>query len=110
MTVETATQIGVDLIAPAVTIFTIGYAFQPWYASHIGRAIMAHVIGSLLLFDIAVMTQNGWLPEHYPGYQWVTLTVVVLWVIGWWYMVFALVMTRRETHKAQQKGGVSHER
>lgn len=94
MSFETATQIGVDLIAPAVTIFTIWYAFRPWYTHHIGRAIMAHSFGSMVLFDLAAFTP--WLDETYPGYQYVTLTIVALWIVGWWYMVFALWLTRKK--------------
>lgn len=94
MNYETAIEIGVDLIAPAVTIFTIWYAFRPWYAGHIGRALMAHCVGSLLLFDMALLAQYGVIPEDYPGHQVVTLSVVILWVIGWWYMVYALWLTR----------------
>lgn len=99
MTFETATQLGLDLIAPAVTIFTIGYAFQPWYSSHIGRAIMAHCAGSLILFDLAALAQHGYLPSHVLEYHWVTLTMVTLWVFGWWYMVVALVLTLRTSRK-----------
>lgn len=94
MTFETATQIGIDLIAPAVTLFTLGYAFRPWMSSHIGRAIMAHALGSVILFDVAVATQYGLLPPEYPGHEWVTMSIIVLWVIGWWYMVAALWLTR----------------
>lgn len=94
MSYETAIEIGVDLIAPAVTIFTFWYGFRPWRSSHIGRAIMAHCVGSLLLFDMALLTQYGIVSEQYPGNQAVTLTIVILWVIGWWYMVYALWLTR----------------
>lgn len=99
MSFHTATQVGVDLIAPAVTIFTIWYAFRPWYASHIGRAIMAHSVGSMVLFDLAAFSPV--LPERYPGQAAVTLFIVALWIFGWWYMVFALWLTRNK------HGGVS---
>ena len=94
MTYETFVKIGVDLIAPAVTIFTIGYAFLPWHSNHIGRALMAHSFGSMLLFDVAVMTQNGVISENYPGNHVVTLTILILWIIGWWYLALALPWKR----------------
>lgn len=94
MSYEIAVEIGVDLIAPAVTIFTFWYGFRPWRKSHIGRALMAHCVGSLLLFDVALLTQYNLIPEQYPGYQVVTLSIVILWVIGWWYMVYSLWLTR----------------
>lgn len=93
MNYETATQIGVDLIAPAVTIFTIWYAFRPWRGSHIGRAIMVHSFGSMLLFNLAFL--EPWLPENFTGEGPLLLTMLILWIIGWWYMVYALWLTRR---------------
>lgn len=93
MTYEALVQIGVDLIAPAVTIFTLWYGFyRPWHRTHIGRAIMVHSFGSMLLFDLAFFAP--WLPEEYDGKQAITLFMIVLWIIGWWYMVFALWLTR----------------
>jgi hypothetical protein len=94
VTFETATQIGVDIIAPAVTIFTVWYAFRPWWNNHIGRAILLHSFGSMLLFDIAALSGHGIIPEEYPGFHAVTLTLVAVWILGWWYMVVALWMTR----------------
>lgn len=93
MTYETGIQIGVDLIAPAVTIFVVWYGlFRPWYTHHIGRALFLHAFGSMLLFDLAFLAP--WLPETYPGQQPITLFVVTLWAIGWWYLVFALWLTQ----------------
>lgn len=95
MNLETATAIGVDIIAPAATLFTILYAFRPWFTNHIGRAIMAHALGSALLFDLAVASQYGWIPEEYPGRDAVVLFIVVLWMVGWVYLDVALILSRR---------------
>jgi hypothetical protein len=92
VTFETATQIGVDLIAPACVIFTIWYGFRPWFTNHIGRAIMVHSFGSTLLFVFAAL--GPLLPEKWPGQNWLLGSMIVLWIVGWWYMVFALWMTR----------------
>lgn len=98
MTYETAMRVGVDIITPAVVLFTIGYSFRPWYTSPIGRAIMAHAVGSLMLFSIAFL--DPWIPETYPGYKVVSSVIIVLWIVGWWYMVWALWTTRDEARKA----------
>lgn len=94
MTYEAATQLGIDLIAPAVTIFLVWYSFRPWRQSHVGRAIWLHSFGSMLLFDMVSLEQHGIIPEEYPGRQPFMLVLVVLWIVGWWYMVFSLWLTR----------------
>jgi hypothetical protein len=87
---ETVTEIGIDLIAPAVTIFTIGYFFMPWRQSRIGWALMSHAFGSMLLFDLAVLAEYGIIPEQYPGQDAVLILILVVWVFGWWALVTAL--------------------
>jgi hypothetical protein len=105
MSYEAAVEVGVDLIAPACTLFTVWYFFHPWSVSHVGRAIMAHSVGSMLLFDLALLAQYDVIPEMYPGHHAVTLTIVVLWIIGWWYMVAALWLTSREARKKPASSG-----
>jgi len=97
MEYETALEIGVDLIAPACTIFTVWYFFRPWHQTHIGRAIMAHSAGSMVLFDVAMLTQYEVIPMVYPYQEEVTIGIVILWIVGWWYMVFGLWLSRPQT-------------
>lgn len=93
MSYDTAIGIGVDIIAPAVTLFTFWYGLlRPWHQTHIGRAVFFHCLGSMLLFDMAFVEQ--FTTDDWPGKQPFLLFTVLVWVVGWVYMDVALWLTR----------------
>lgn len=96
---ETAVLVYVYAIVPAATLFPIWYAFQPWWRSHIGRALMAHGLGTLLLFDLTALSPV--LPEHYPGEQIVGFAILTFYAIGTWYLLYAAIAGWWEGRRAE---------
>jgi hypothetical protein len=96
-------EIGIIVIAPACTLFTVLYTFEPWWTNHFGRAFWLHAVGSMILFDVAILVQFGLIPENYPGHEQVTAAIVLLWALGWVYMAVAVPLTRRQARRRNLK-------
>jgi hypothetical protein len=91
---EQAVNFGVDLIFPAVLLFTIGYALLPFWRSTLGWAMMLHGTSTLLLLGPSLLQQLGWIPAEYPGSRTLTLTIVILWIFAWWLLAWAIIKPR----------------
>jgi hypothetical protein len=90
MNYETALQWGVDLIFPAVFLFTLGYAFLPFWRTTLGWAMFLHGSSTLLLLLPSVLQQLGVIGEEYPFQRTTTGAVVVMWIFAWWLLAHAV--------------------
>lgn len=90
---ETVALITIITIAPFATAFALVYFWTvPWWATLIGRAMLASSAGLALLVDISLLYQ--WLGDDYSLRDMVRLSVFFTVLIGAVFKLAALVLEK----------------
>ena len=103
-TLAVLSGIWIFLMAPAVTIFPILYAFfYRWYRDPIGRALMLKAVGLGLLVDISMI--YAMFGDDYFLREQVKFTVFTLLLVGMWYQlaVFLGIKVKSAKRRKQQR-------
>jgi hypothetical protein len=96
----------VAAIAPPATLFAIVYGFTvPWWATTIGRAMLASSVGLALLVDISLLYQA--LGDNYALRDVVRLSVFAIVCLGAWYKLGALVREKWRAHRGRRADRLS---
>lgn len=93
-------ELWVELTAPAVTLFTLGYLLTVrWWTFWIGRALLVSSLAFSLLIDVSVVTYwFGWVPP-----TWLVHVVLGLVCAGAYLKLLALVIEKTHGHRDRDR-------
>lgn len=96
---------GAALIAAAVgqTAFVILYAFFPWWANFVGRALFVKGVSLAALLDLGLLARV----QHWPYEDAVFTALYLLMAIGVWSQFIAFLRVRLASGRKREEGVVS---